>query len=288
MQVPSKYQNFLLNSRNHYNIFSIHQNGKKRVIEEPETDLKKFQRYLVNYYQNRMPFHPAAHGGIKGKSIFDNAEHHFKAKYILKVDIKSCYGYIKLRHIQDALYDLKFNMPDEHIEPCFIWSHSLNTEMLPTGAPTSPMMCNLALTPLDYEISRLLKNTNYIYSRYIDDLHISTDHNRDWRLIDQIKEIMYGFGFIPSKKKCKWLSVGKADSTIVTGVNIGHGTKVPRQFNRLLRAKLNNLAMSGEDLTPELKGCLAYVKSIDNQCYNKLLTYFNQRQEYGRTLKESQ
>ena len=70
------------------------------------------------------------------------------------------------------------------------------------------------------------------------------------------------------------------DKLIVTGVRVGRGSKVPRDFKRKLRSKLQNLARTGESLDPEAKGCLAYVKSIDEEEYGQFMSYYERRRQY--------
>ena len=119
---------------------------------------------------------------------------------------------------------------------------------------------------------------DYSYSRYIDDLHFSTTKNkRDWSLKENIEEIVTKVGFPVNYKKSRWLNA-QTDKTIVTGVNIGENTNsVPREFYRMMRARLNNLAKQEKEIDAETRGCLAYINSIDNKKFEDLLVYYEKR-----------
>lgn len=260
-----------------YRIYRIKQGKKSRQIEEPNEELKKTQAKLIPQLET-FQLHPSCMA-IRGKGISDNARIHEHANYVLKVDIKSCYKSVTREHVIQSLE--KYGRQDliPLISCCFI---ELNGRyILPTGAPTSPILCNIALTPIDYEVEKIIRD--YQYTRYMDDLHLSTtSEKRDWNLINQLFNILKQYGFRANKEKSKWATRNKQDSIIITGVRIGAQDKVPRNFNRTLRAKLENLARNNKELDPETRGCLAYIKSIDESKYVQFLEYFEKRKAHAR------
>ena len=152
-----------------------------------------------------------------------------------------------------------------------------NRTFLPTGAPTSPIICNIALTPIDKAIYNLVTPMGYRYSRYMDDIYISTEKSkRNWELIDNVKNLLKNQGFHVNRKKTRWMTPNSNDSIIITGVQLG-SNRVPKQFRKKLRARLNNLARDNKALDEQTQGCLAYVSSIDPMQYKKFLNYYHQR-----------
>ena len=270
-----------------YNVYTIRQGrkGKKRQIEEPIPELKKIQQSIIPLYE-QFPLHSACMSR-KGRNILDNAKAHKGFKHILRMDIKSCYQSIHRYHINNALNHLihsrmthETTIMLECLNFCFYGNYS-EVMILPTGAPTSPILCNIALTLVDIDITLLLKGKGYTYTRYMDDLHISTKNTeRQWNLIDEVTSILNTHDLTVNKKKTRWMTNSPDEKIIVTGVNIGNGSNLPRDFRRMLRVKLHNLAQNREDLDAETQGCLAYVKSIDEPRYHQFLEYFERRKEH--------
>ena len=273
-----------------YNVYTIRQGrkGKKRQIEEPIPELKKIQQSIISLYE-QFPLHSACMSR-KGRNILDNAKAHKDFKHILRMDIKSCYQSIHRYHVSNAITRADEINPEKITHKtlmmlgclnfCFYGGYS-ERMILPTGAPTSPILCNIALTQVDVEITRLLEGKGYTYTRYMDDLHISTENTeRQWDLIDEVTVILEAHDLTVNKKKTRWMTNSPDEKIIVTGVNIGNGSNLPRDFRRMLRVKLHNLAQNGEDLDAETQGCLAYVKSIDEPRYHQFLEYFERRKEH--------
>jgi len=281
-----------------YKSYEIRQGrgGKKRFIEEPIPLLKKIQQALIPIYE-QFPFHPECMA-LKGKGIADNAHVHENAKHVLRVDIKKCYPSTQPRHIIPVInYYIKddINLHELMISGlvyCFFDSTFMPrykrkgrkvVPVLPTGAPTSPLLCNIALSPIDEEIKVLTRRAGYQYTRYMDDMHLSTTKDeRDWDLINKVAAILNKHDFEINTKKSRWMT-NDSDSVVITGVQLGANCKVPREFRRMLRAKLQNLAKEGKNLDAETQGCLAYVKSIDETKYQKFLEYYERRRGYVPT-----
>lgn len=286
-------------ARTKYKVYDIIQGkcGKRRTIEEPEEDLKKIQRALIPIFE-RYQLSPWC-TAVRGGSAVQNAQRHIGAKHILKVDIKSCYPSINARHVMLGL-ERQANSLEDYDDICGAVHLGMYHKsgdafypenlILPTGAPTSPILCNIALTPLDYSINDVLRTyygNKYIYSRYLDDMIISTRaRNRDWIVKDQVEELVRLAGFRVNKKKTRWMDA-RDDDMVVTGVHV-YETKggIPRVFWRKIRSRLNHLAMEGKDIDAETRGCLAYIKSVDPERHDSLLMHFERRQNYASTAEQ--
>lgn len=269
-------------TQSQYRVYTIKSGNKNRQIEEPLAELKEKQREILKKYTD-FPFDRHCHS-VKGKSILTNASVHEGARHLLRVDIKSCYqsttrnilvkGY-ELGVVDNNFYDMmNFH---EDLDYC-LWFDGKDW-ILPTGAPTSPVLCNVALTWFDRFLALKVENMGYRYSRYFDDIHISTTNiKRDWEVKELVEGLLDFVGYKPNKKKSKWLTVN-SDKTIITGVSIGQGSNVPNSFYRMMRARLNNLARENKPIDQETRGCLAYINSIDADKYQYLLDYYQKRHD---------
>ena len=287
--------------QSHYSVYKIRQGkrGKLRTIEQPEPDLMALQRELIPILET-IPLNKACMAK-RGFGIQHNAQIHQDAKYVLKVDIANCYSsiqqslvyrYIKNLEpkevIQPTTYATSLHYLETILRNCFIPKnkeyashHYCHLHVLPTGAPTSPILCNIALTPLDEKIQSLADKYSYVYTRYIDDLHLSTTgQKRDWELIQEVENIVEEMGLKINKRKSKWYTVNSNDNVIITGVRIKEGSQVPRKFYRMVRARLQNLAKDKQSIDAETRGCLAYIQAIQEDRFNSLMEYYNRRLEY--------
>jgi hypothetical protein len=260
--------------QNQYKVYTINRKDKKRQIEEPSSKLKEIQTNLINKFED-FPFHTACHSRA-GRSIATNAAIHANAKYLLRIDIKGCYQNTTRDKVEKGFLEAETRVDKQHLDYCF-WFNGEHW-ILPTGAPTSPILCNIALTQADDFLFKYLENLGYQYTRYIDDIHISTTNNkRDWSIKNKVEKFLIEkMGYPINKRKSKWMTVSR-DSAIVTGVNIGHGNRVPHQFYRMMRARLYNLAREEKPIDQETRGCLAYVKSIDQNRFNYLEQYYQRK-----------
>ncbi len=265
-----------------YDIYYIGQKNstKRRLIQQPSLELKKIQKDLIPLYE-RFPLHKAC-TCKKGSGPIDAALPHLGAKYLLKVDLSDCYQHISFEQVYKIIHN---GYPDssfkeemlEYLPYCFIDWNGKN--MLPTGAPTSPVLCNIALSAIDYYVSKAADRYGYQYTRYMDDLNLSTKADkRDWRLINVVKGMLTGAGFPVNKKKTKWYGRGNNDAKIVAGVSLESVSR--REIKRLMRARLQNLAANQEPIDAVTNGYLAYVKSIDQKTYTQLHDYYKKRLEY--------
>tara|TARA_B100001765_G_C19495354_1_gene336234 strand:- start:479 stop:1315 length:837 start_codon:yes stop_codon:yes gene_type:complete len=268
-----------------YDIYYIGQKNstKRRLIQQPSTELKELQRDLISLYEH-FPLHQAC-SCKKGSGPIDAALPHLGAKYLLKIDLSDCYQHIS---IEQAYETIQNDFPDGtekeemlvNLPNCFIYWNGKT--MLPTGAPTSPMLCNMVLSAIDDSVMRIANEYGYRYTRYMDDLNLSTTaETRDWKLIDIIKNILREAGFSINQKKTRWYGRGNNDAKIVAGVSLESISR--RQVKRLIRARLQNLAVNRTPIDSVTNGYLAYIKSIDEETYARLRGYYQKRLEYQRS-----
>jgi retron-type reverse transcriptase len=271
-------------SDEYYDIYFINKNNsdKKRLIQKPSDKLKQKQKDLISLY-SKFPLHSAC-ACAKGLGPLYAATPHLEAKYLLKIDISNCFENINLDKVYKAISRASINSllketMIKNLSICFI--HWNQKTMLPTGSPTSPILCNIALSHIDKLVTQIASNNDYVYTRYMDDLNLSTKkETRDWILIDQIKHLLESENYPINHKKTKWYGRGDNDAKIVAGINLQ--TVSRREIKRLVRARLNNLAKENKPLDSVTQGYLAYIKSIDENNYKKLTDYFIKRKNYNQ------
>jgi hypothetical protein len=168
-------------TRQHYHTFTIPKaSGGLRTITAPNPYLKEKQRGILDVLQNQMHIlpHDASHAFSKGRGITTAIQQHQanESMYFLKVDIEDFFGSITrtfLRRTLQQIYPLCCF--GEFVDLVVGWG-TLDG-VLPQGAPTSPLLANLVMVPIDNHITNLLKSHGeFVYTRYADDLLISSKH----------------------------------------------------------------------------------------------------------------
>lgn len=250
---------------------------KKRLIQEPIPDLKLKQKLLVQKLES-FPLLPEC-TSKKGKNLLDNANPHIYGQYLLKIDIANCFPSITMNQVINSLIENSATEYIEEVKTLGFVKNKYNVDVLPTGAPSSPILCNIALTQLDKDILKIIKDKNIVYTRYIDDLTFSMQ-TKCPELKFQVIQLLQTHKLKPNWKKIRWFSKHKADKFIVTGVNLKGKNRLPRSFARMLRAKLANLAKEKKQIDPEAQGCLSYVRQIDPKKYQYFIEYYQQRMQY--------
>lgn len=257
--------------------------GGYRVIDHPSTDLKFLQRWLNRNLFTLLPVHEVAFGYRHGVGIADNARIHVKNNYLLKVDFAEFFP--SLRH-----NDVKALLGAHFAEPIGALSKSdidiiakivCKDGALTIGAPSSPLLSNAILYDFDCFVLEVCKNREVTYSRYADDLFMSTNQS------NQLPEVLRAIRVDLRARAWPRLTIneGKTVSTskkrrrVVAGVvltpdgslSVGRGKK--RQIRALIhRYTANELQV--EEMS-YLSGYLAFVISIEPHFVDRV------RKKYG-------
>lgn len=256
-------------------------NGQKRPVEEPKGYLKEIQKALIPIFE-QFPLTGCCYSK-KGSSAIDHAGHHHgTGDVVVKMDIKKFYPNVKFENFEYALNKTHHAFLSDELREilltaaqfCFI--RKGGSLVLPTGSPTSPIIANIVATPLDNELNGLAYTSNMQYTRYMDDLIFSGNHYPSG-LQKNVNTIVKNYGFHINHEKSKILYRNN-DQQCITGVVI-NGNGIPKSYKRNLRAILDLYARENLPLDAELRGKLAYVKSVDNSLYNYFQKYFLKRQK---------
>ncbi len=117
---------------------------------------------------------------------------------------------------------------------------SSGIEVLPQGAPTSPVLSNIVLKSLDKDMSKLAERMECKYSRYADDITFS--HSKSIRRMSpfwqsRIHNVIAKYGLKVNEQKTKTFVPGTRRE--VTGVVVSDKINVPRSYIKQLRVLLH-------------------------------------------------
>lgn len=226
------------NINNHYNTFYINKrNGKRRRIDNPDAELKDYMKKVVYIFTKKFKilFPDAVYAYVKGKSIKNLAELHKSAKLIIKEDIKDFFPSCTLEFIiasMEQVYPFCFmdtTILEAIVKACMI--KYKGKYRLPQGAPSSPILSNIGMLPVDCKMKVLCLTNRMIYSRYADDIYISREEemykhsNIDIgvKLEENLQKV--NPEFILNESKERFINLRKSNGVWIAGIHINYEKK---------------------------------------------------------------
>lgn len=156
-------------------------NGKTRHITVPSAkDKRKLRQALLSAYTLN-----TSYGTCSEKDIKQFVLAHKQAKYIIKVDIQDFFDSITLSKFRNHTSIRSF--PNGYkIENCFHKHPEMSYAALPQGFPTSPYLSNVFMYAFDSEMQQVAKSNGSIYTRYFDDIVVSSSTPLDQSQVESV------------------------------------------------------------------------------------------------------
>jgi RNA-directed DNA polymerase len=254
-----------------YREFTIpKKSGGTRRICAPRIALLKLQRDILRLLQHDYRPRAHVHGFVSGhqRSIVSNARQHVRKRWVLNLDLEDYFETIHFGRIRGRLMAPPYQYPDKiaqfisHIA-CFPTEKEVNgsirnTSVLMPGGALSPILANIVTDRLDAELSRYCRQLGCTYTRYADDISISsnrrtfpapigrftsTESQNEVILSDTFQQMIEDNGFKINHSKTRLL--GKTIQQEVTGLVVNEKVNVKRKFVRSIRAMLHDWEVNG-------------------------------------------
>ena len=168
------YYAFKIDKRCAYNTFHVPRRyGRTRRIDAPISTLKYLQRLIHESLTGVYGPHPAVHGFLCDRSIITNAQNHLGRRYVLNIDLADFFASITRKRIFGRLVanPYSFNPKVANV----IAALATNSySRLAQGSPSSPVLANMVAAELDADLAKLCGSLRCRYTRYADDITIST------------------------------------------------------------------------------------------------------------------
>lgn len=246
--------------------------GGIRVLEAPKPRLKHLQRRLIAELLHLIPPHEAAHGFRPGRSVGSYAAPHAGKHVVLRLDLEAFFASVGAARTYGVLRSAGYPEPvaysltglattslsraawsavprpadGSRLEAHWRLGRRLALPHLPQGAPTSPVLANLAAYRLDVRLSALARSWGGHYTRYADDLALSGGRSwgrRSSRLLDAIGDVVAEEGFCLNHRKTAVLPSGGRQ--LLGGLVVNERPHVGRREVDALRALLHNCVVHG-------------------------------------------
>lgn len=269
-----------------YRLFrSRKHSGGYREICVPEAWLGRVQRWLHEYVLSRQDPHPSSYAYTKGSTPARCAQQHLGCRWLVKVDVRRFFesiseirvfrvyrsmGYeplvsFELSRLVTRCHAKAPNRYKQEHWRSHPWSRlaipsykHVKVGHLPQGAPTSPLLSNLAVRSLDERLYDLAEQRGMTYTRYSDDLHFSATA-AGFRKGDAVAVVravyaaLARFGMRPQTAKTNL--AGPGSRRIVLGLLVnGDRLRLSRDFRDRLRQHLHYLERFGPREHAEQRG----------------------------------
>jgi RNA-directed DNA polymerase len=262
LEIPNKTLIYLLyrvpESQRYISFEIPKKGGGKRTINAPNTSIKIIQHKLKSVlYQVYNP-KPSVQGFMPKRSIVTNAKKHSKKRFVLNIDLKDFFPSINFGRVRGMFMSGPYNLPDKIAT--VLAQICCNDNQLPQGAPTSPIVSNMISSRLDTRLQRLAQIYRCTYTRYADDISISTTQNRFPKELAFLDSSTLPPNLIIGKELLKSISengfqinMRKArlqlphDRHEVTGITANIFPNVQRRFINQIRAMLHAWEKYGYD-----------------------------------------
>lgn len=263
-------------------------NGGTRLIKAPTDNLKDLQKEIADIilYKLRVLPHNAAYAYTRGRCAYDALVTHQRAnaRWFLKIDIKDFFPSITTEVLLETLpkiYPLNY-LTTEQLER--LVDIATDEGSLPQGSPLSPLLSNLVMVEFDKELTQTLSHFNkqtYKYTRYADDMLITNPY--DFRfdpIINLIKElfIKYNLPFNLAPQKIRYASMAGRNWNLGLMYTNEQRITVGTKKKKMLHSLVNSFVCEYPwDIQPtmELQGQLAYLKNIEPDYYESLISKYN-------------
>lgn len=272
--------------------------GSFRDIYRVDNELKLIQEQIIKIIYYATDFPNYLQGSIKDKvfprSHITDAGLHLYARVLIKMDISNFYPSLKAELIYQT-WKRFFNFSEEVAQ--ILTEITTFNGFLPQGAPTSPGLGNLVFWDLEYEIVQNLSDLGFKYSRYVDDVTVSTENLVEISELAPIFRMVFGMfkkrGVVPNRNKITISTSGHP--MVIHNLNVNNRTvTIPKtERSRIRKAvkiceemyKENPTTEEYEQLWLSTYGRVRYLNQLHP---SQAITYITKMEDIRPVLSDSQ
>ena len=280
--------------------------GGLRPIDAPCQELKSALRVLQSIFTDRFhaSYHTSAYAYVPGRSTVDALKAHQanESKWFLSLDLHNFFGSTTLDFIMQQ-FSMVFPFSEIVKYPAGVeelrTAISLATKdgVLPQGTPISPAITNIMMIPIDYELTKRLRDfdrNHFVNTRYADDFDISCKYDFDYHKVESlVKEILESFHapFVLNEDKTHYCSSSGKNYQLGLLLNkdnvITVGHKAKRQFMNMIYAygmdRKNGKPWDLHDVQV-LKGHYDYYHGVEKETTEKIMEYMSRKLKVNNVL----
>lgn len=273
--------------------------GGLRRIDAPNDELMAALRNLKTLFETKFKakwmYHTSAFAYIHHRSTIDCVKKHQQnsSKWFGKFDLHNFFGSTTSEYLMSMLSQifpfgvlvntaLGRSSLEDALSLCFL------DGVLPQGTPMSPMLTNIMMIPVDYQMEKICREKGLIYSRYADDFLISSRQPFRFRDVEaDIKSVLstYNAPFTLNEQKTRYGSSAGSNWNFGVILNkdnqITIGRAKKRQFESMLYAyakdKKNDVEWPLDDVQ-HLQGLISYYKMVEGEAIDRIVQHVSAKQ----------
>lgn len=263
-------------------------NGNYRKVLQPSKELKTLQYWMLKNVLQCFPKSKYSSAYSKGDSIKRNAYVHRNARYILHTDISNFFPSINrdmllvfFERNKDICRQLELDEEDINVIADIVLYKGRE---LVIGSVASPTIANIIMNEFDEELANsILGQDKFRYTRYADDIIISSMEFIDNAFIDEIDRLLESKGFSRNREKTYFMN--KKCRRKVTGIVLDNNENmlsIGHRRYKLLKKEIYSLLIKEQGDTDHVKGYLAFVKDINPKTYHQLKNIYKKYDKKGK------
>ncbi|MDE1464830.1 reverse transcriptase family protein [Spartinivicinus poritis] len=242
--------------------------GEKRITFDVKENLKAIHRLIKSRIFSNILYPQYLQGSIKGRYYIGNCQIHTGQRLVISEDIKNFFPSIN----SDVIYRMWLKLFGFSPEVASILTELVTFQgSLPQGAITSSYIANLVLWEQEPILVKKLSHKGIKYSRYIDDITISSEQflskNEITNIISEVIQMIFSIGGKPNRKKHCIMPSHGPQSVHNLNVNSDYPT-LPKKERKKLRAQVYKLerfaefAIGGEQYEKEYKSLFGKISRM--------------------------
>lgn len=298
------------NRRDLYYSFSIpKKSGGLRHIDAPLPELMNALRKLKIIFEDvfHAPreastlqtayYHTSAFAYIKKRNPVDAVKRHQvnESKWFAKLDFSNFFGTTTLdftMHMLSMIFPFSEICKSEHGREELKTAVELGflDGILPQGTPLSPTLTNMIMLPIDYKLANILRdygNQSFVYTRYADDMTISSRYSFSVRNIENlVLEVLQMFKapYRLNKDKTHYGSIAGSNWMLGVMLNKDNEITIGYQNKKRFEAMLSSYAMDRNNGVRwdihdvmHMNGLCSHYRSIEGDTIDKIIAHLSKK-----------
>ena len=228
---------------------------KERPIDNPSGALRAIQGSIYHKILRDIVFPSGVNGGVRGRSIRDNAVVHVGARRMATIDLADCFPRTTHRQVYAVFRDVLGCSPKVAGVLTRLTTYHGH---LPQGAPTSTILADLCLLPLYGNIREIAGRNGLSDSAFIDDVGVSGDNAV--KSVGEIVNAVHRHRYSVRARKVKRMYAGSRHG--LTGAVTNTQLSVSRVRRKAIRGRILSMPKGTRADTAEVRSIKGMISSV--------------------------
>lgn len=246
-----------------------------REISQASPELKSLQYWVKENILTLLPVSKCAFAYKRGDSVKRHATFHKESNYIFHTDIKDFFTNIHAEQLTNVLKHHNIALEKAGLwyeDICDVLSKiCFRLDKLCIGTVSSPSISNIIMYDFDEYFNAYCTENRYRYSRYADDIYISSYTYLPESIKYEVKNKLREKGFVINSTKT-WFKSKKSRRQITGLVLTENGrVSVGSEMRGNIKKMIYDRIVNGTGNPEVILGYLAFLQDVEPNVYNRYL-----------------